>query len=64
MSTSLLLLALSCTAVSQVETSGTPTTELYVRTVPSGATVFVDDRSVGTSNDLFPVKPGARRIRV
>ncbi|MBN2291662.1 MAG: PEGA domain-containing protein [Pirellulales bacterium] len=41
-----------------------PPTELYVRTVPSGAEVLIDGKRVGTSNDLFEVKPGTRKVEV
>ncbi len=41
-----------------------PPTELYVRTVPDGAAVLVDGEEVGTSDNLFEVEPGARKIAV
>ena len=51
-------------AVGQVETGDAPATLLYVRTTPSGAEVRLDGERVGTSDDLFEVKPGAREIAI
>ena len=45
-----------------VRLSKTPTTRLYVRTSPTGASVFVDKRLIGTSNGLFIVPPGEHKI--
>ena len=41
-----------------------PPTELYVRTLPAGATVLVDGKHVGKSDDLFEVDPGVRKVKV
>ncbi len=41
-----------------------PPTELYVRTVPHGAVVLVDGKRVGTSDNLFEIEPGERKIEV
>ena len=45
----------------QLDTSATPTTRLFVRTVPVGATVTVDGKPIGKSDGLFVVLPGATR---
>jgi len=39
-------------------------TLLYVATSPSGAKVLVDGKPVGTTDGLFPIDPGVRRIIV
>ena len=39
-------------------------TELYVRTTPDGAKVLLNGKPVGTSDHLFPVKPGPYKIVV
>jgi len=45
-----------------VTLSKTPTTRLYVRTTPPGASVFLDKRPIGTSNGLFMVLPGDHKV--
>jgi hypothetical protein len=45
-----------------VTLSNTPTTRLYVRTSPPGASVFLDKRPIGTSNGLFIVPPGKHQV--
>jgi hypothetical protein len=47
-----------------VKLSNTPTTRLYVRTSPPGASVFLDNRPIGTSNGLFIVPPGKHQVRL
>ncbi len=47
-----------------VEAAGTPKTRLYVRTVPPGATVTVDGEKIGTSDGLFLVPPGVRKVTI
>jgi hypothetical protein len=47
-----------------VITSPTPTTRLYVKTVPQGAQVMLDGRPLGPSDGLFIVPPGTSRVRV
>jgi len=37
-------------------------TLLYVRTDPPGATVFLNGKKLGTTNNLFPVEPGSGTI--
>jgi len=39
-------------------------TLLYVATSPSGAKVLVDGKPIGTTDGLFPIEPGVRRIIV
>jgi len=40
------------------------TTRLYVRTVPSGATVFLDGQELGMSDGLFEAPPGEHEVRI
>jgi hypothetical protein len=47
-----------------VDTSATPTTRLFVRTVPLGAAVMVDGKMFGKSDGLFAVPAGTHRISV
>ena len=42
--------------------SKTPTTRLYVRTTPPGASVFLDKRPIGTSDGLFTVPSGEHEV--
>ena len=46
------------------QTAEKPPTELYVRTTPPGAKVFVDGKELGTSPSLVEVEPGEHTIRV
>jgi hypothetical protein len=48
----------------QLDTSATPTTRLFVRTVPVGAVVTVDGKPIGKSDGLFIIPPGVRKIAV
>ena len=41
-----------------------PATRLYVRTIPSGATVQLDGKELGQSDGLFTVQPGTHTVRV
>jgi len=41
-----------------------PPTELYVRTIPDGAKVFLDGKEVGVTPGLFKVEPGAAKLVV
>lgn len=45
-------------------TADEPTTELYVRTVPGGAKVFLDGKEVGVTPGLFKAEPGTAKIVV
>ncbi|HEY1806376.1 MAG TPA: PEGA domain-containing protein [Terracidiphilus sp.] len=47
-----------------LQTSATPATRLYVRTVPAGATVALDGKMLGTSEGLFIVPAGVATITV
>jgi len=47
---------------STITMSKTPTTRLYVRTTPPGATVFLDKQPIGISNGLFIVPPGEHEV--
>ncbi len=44
------------------QTAQKPPTELYVRTVPSGAAILVDGKQRGTSPELFEVEPGQHTV--
>jgi hypothetical protein len=43
------------------EDAAKPPTELYVRTVPTGATIVVDGKKVGVSDSLFKIEPGVKK---
>lgn len=60
----MLVILLTMAAAPAVEQSPAPTTRLYVRTLPPGATVTVDGQSVGKSDGLFLVPPGVRKVTV
>ncbi len=45
-----------------VETAPQPKTQLYVKTVPSGATVILDGKELGKSDGLFSIRPGDHRL--
>ena len=62
--TLLILSALAGGMIALADAAKDPPTELYVRTVPAGATVSVDGKRVGTSDNLFEVQPGPRKIDV
>lgn len=47
-----------------MDTSATPTTRLFVRTVPLGAAITVDGKMIGKSDGLFAVPAGTHRISV
>ncbi len=47
-----------------VETSETPRTQLYVRTVPSGATIAVDGTPLGKSDALFIIPAGTHKLSI
>jgi hypothetical protein len=46
-----------------VRSSTTPTTRVYVRTVPEGANVKVDGKPVGQASRLITVPAGVKRMR-
>lgn len=62
----LILLAVTAcaTGASGVKTGETPSTRLYIRTVPQGAEIAVDGKSLGRSDELFLVPPGVRNVTV
>lgn len=47
-----------------VETAATPSTRLYIRTLPPDAQVRLDEKLLGKSDGLFVVPPGVRRITI
>ena len=59
-----LLTALTGGLIALAGSGGDPPTELYVRTVPAGAKVFIDGKKVGVSDGLFEVRPGTRNVKV
>jgi hypothetical protein len=63
MPTTLVSLTLLALFAPPLETSETPTTRLYIRTVPT-ANVQLDGQPLGKSGGLFIVPPGVRRITV
>jgi hypothetical protein len=48
----------------QLDKAATPTTRLFVRTVPRGATVTLDGKAIGESDGLFQVLPGGHKVTV
>ena len=48
----------------QGEAADEPPTELYVRTVPEGAKVFIEGKELGITPGLFKVEPGTAKILV
>jgi len=47
-----------------VKTGETPSTRLYIRTVPPGAEIAVDGKPLGRSDELLIVPPGVRSVTV
>lgn len=47
-----------------VNTSATPSTRLFVRTVPTGAALTLDGTRIGESDGLFPVPAGSYQLGV
>ncbi|HYW80034.1 MAG TPA: PEGA domain-containing protein, partial [Thermoguttaceae bacterium] len=64
MTTTVLSIVLSCLTVPQIKTGENPDSLLYIRTTPAGAQILLDGKPLGTSDGLFPVKPGAYKIVV
>jgi hypothetical protein len=60
--TAVLLVAALAFGAQNVEATPQPTTSLYVKTVPPGATVTVDGKRLGESNDLFTVSAGSHKL--
>lgn len=46
----------------EVQTTPEPATQLYVKTVPPGATIIVDGKTLGKSNGLFEMAPGSHKL--
>jgi hypothetical protein len=59
-----IILVFSGFLVVQTRAADEPPTELYVRTTPEGAKVFLDGNEVGVTPGLFKVDPGAAKIVV
>ena len=57
------LLLLGCLAIAG-EVLASPPTRLYVRTVPPGAKVTLEGKSLGKSDALFSVMPGTQTVQV
>ena len=49
-------------AAPPAKTSEERSTRIYVRTTPPGASVVLDGKELGTSDGLFLVPPGVRKI--
>lgn len=64
MTTTLLTLALLCVTPPPPQTAEKPDTLLYIRTTPAGAEIRLNGKPLGTSDGLFPIKPGAYKIVV
>lgn len=47
-----------------IRTEQNPKTQLYVKTVPPGATVFIDGKEAGKSDGLFPISTGVHGLAV
>ncbi len=58
----LFVAAMFALGAEDVQTAQQAATQLYVKTVPPGATVIVDGKTVGKSNGLFDVAPGAHKV--
>ena len=58
----LFVAAMFALGAEDVQTTQQAATQLYVKTVPPGATVIVDGKTVGKSNGLFDVAPGAHKL--
>lgn len=54
--------ALFALAAPDIQTAQQLTTQLYVKTVPPGATVVVDGKTLGKSDGLFEVTPGPHKV--
>lgn len=51
-------------AAPPLEKFDTPSTRLFVRTVPDGAEIFLDGEPLGKSDGLFLVSPGVRKVTI
>ena len=48
----------------KLDASEVPKTRVFVRTNPSGATITLDGKELGKSDNLFIVPPGVRKITI
>ena len=62
MNTFLLTAALFALGAQDVQTETQPTTQLYVKTVPSGADISIDGKTLGKSDGLFNIAPGTHKL--
>ena len=51
-------------AAPPLEKFETPSTRLFVRTIPAGAEIFLDGEPLGESDGLFLVSPGIRKVTI
>ncbi|MBN2021157.1 MAG: PEGA domain-containing protein [Pirellulales bacterium] len=58
------LAVLSAAVTAQVESTETPASRIYVRTVPQGAQIVVDGQKLGASDGLFLVPAGVRKLTI
>ena len=57
-----LFAALLAVGAPEVQTKSQPTTQLYVKTVPTGADVVIDGKALGKTDGLFDLSPGPHRL--
>lgn len=62
MNATVLSLMLAAVIASPAKTSTERSTRIYVRTTPPGASIHLDGKELGTSDGLFLVPPGVRKI--
>ena len=60
----LLMIMLLAVPPVKVDASEVPKTRVFVRTNPSGATITLDGKELGKSDNLFVVPPGVRKITI
>jgi type II secretion system protein G len=62
MNATVLSLVLATVFAPPAKTSAERSTRIYVRTTPPGASIVLDGKELGTSDGLFLVPPGVRKI--
>lgn len=62
MNATVLSLVLATVLAPPAKTSAERSTRIYVRTTPPGASIVLDGKELGTSDGLFLVPPGVRKI--
>ena len=62
MNVTVLSLMLAAVIAPPAKTSNERSTRIYVRTTPPGASILLDGKELGTSDGLFLVPPGVRKI--